>query len=237
MRVVGYGAWMFTEPAVLEGRKKEERTKDSAKTWGNFHQDTAALLNLHGDTLLRVAMAAIDHGLAQGKPPVITARDYPDALQLPGASFVTLMSGGRLRGCVGSAEARRPLVEDVASNAYAAAFRDGRFPGLTAAERAAVHLAVSVLSPLEPMDFTDEGDLLNQLRPAQDGLVIADADARALFLPQVWSELKDPRTFLAQLKSKAGLSSDHWSPGMKAWRFVVETISSDSTPNRRTLGH
>ena len=47
-----------------------------------------------------------------------------------GATFVTLTKDGALRGCIGSLEPARPLGEDVAQNALAAAFRDPRFPAL-----------------------------------------------------------------------------------------------------------
>jgi hypothetical protein len=44
-----------------------------------------------------------------------------------GAAFVTWKRDGRLRGCIGSVEAVRPLAEDVARNAVAALVHDPRF--------------------------------------------------------------------------------------------------------------
>jgi AMMECR1 domain-containing protein len=69
------------------------------------------------------------------------------------------------------------------------------------------------------MDFADEADLLAQLRPRVDGLIIEDMGRRALFLPSVWEQLPEPLVFLAQLRLKAGLAADHWSPGFRASRF------------------
>lgn len=215
-RVVGYGAWMFTEPKAAA-------------------PDTDALLKRHGETLLHVAAASIEHGLGCGRPLTVHGGDYAPELRAPGASFVTLKRGGDLRGCVGTPEAFRPLVEDVAANAFAAAFRDSRFPKLTADERADLVLSVSVLSPPEAISFADEAGLLAQLRPGIDGLIIESGDHRALFLPQVWESLPQPRRFLAHLKQKAGLAIDHWSGDVRAWRFTARSISSAALPDPAAL--
>jgi hypothetical protein len=69
------------------------------------------------------------------------------------------------------------------------------------------------------MHFNDEVDLIRQLRPGVDGLIIEDQGRQALFIPSVWEQLSDPRQFLAHLKHKAGLGIDHWSPTFTARRF------------------
>ena len=105
-----------------------------------------------------------------------------------------------------------------------AAFGDQRFPPLTAAELDGLTLSVSVLTPPVPMRFTGEADLLAQLRPGVDGLIIEDCGRRALFLPAVWEQLPDPAHFLAHLKAKAGMPIDHWSPHFKASRFQAVEV-------------
>jgi AmmeMemoRadiSam system protein A len=111
------------------------------------------------------------------------------------------------------------LIADVALHAFNAAFRDWRFPWLGLDELCGLDLSVSVLTVPVPMAFAGEADLLAQLRPGIDGLIIADAGRSALFLPNVWDELPDPRQFLATLKLKAGLPATHFSPGFSAKRF------------------
>ena len=223
-RVVGYGAWMFTEP---EAAGRRTGGGDSAAE-ESFQAGTRALLDTHGETLLHLAAASIEHGLARGKPLPVDPADYPQALRDDGACFVTLKRNGQLRGCVGSPRAYRPLVEDVADNGFAAAFRDSRFPKLAAGEKRELSLSVSVLSPPAPIAFADEADLLKQLRPQINGLIIESEGQRALFLPQVWETLPRPRAFLAQIKVKAGLDRDHWSADFKAWRFTSESVASES---------
>lgn len=177
------------------------------------------------DTLLGVAEASIRHGLERGQPLPVTAGDYPQPLRPERATFVTLERSGDLRGCIGSLEAVRPLVEDVAHNAFAAAFSDPRFPPLSASELADLTVGISVLGPAEPMSFESEADLVRQLRPEVDGLILEEKGRRGTFLPAVWSSLPEPHRFLEQLKRKAGLPPDYWSPTLRVARYTTESFA------------
>jgi AmmeMemoRadiSam system protein A len=149
----------------------------------------------------------------------------PAALTAPGASFVSLHRRGALRGCMGSLEARRPLAEDVAGNARAAAFLDPRFPPVAPEELAELELEISVLGPARPLPAASEAELLAALRPGVDGLVLCEGGRRATYLPSVWTQLPDPAEFVRQLKRKAGLPPDYWSPRLRFDRYEVESIS------------
>lgn len=221
-RVVGYGAWLFTEPGAGSGGAL---SSDEVAAAGEASGST--FLARHGKTLLDTAAASIDHGLRWNDKLGVTASDYPEALRAPRASFVTLKAHGRLRGCIGSIEAYRPLIEDVAVNSFAAAFCDDRFGPLRSDERPHIELTISVLDEPIPLEFEDEPALLDQLRIGQDGLLIRCYGRRGLFLPQVWDMLPDRGDFLRQLKLKAGLPAEHWSDDFRAWRFRVNSISSD----------
>ncbi|HLF22964.1 MAG TPA: AmmeMemoRadiSam system protein A, partial [Burkholderiales bacterium] len=151
-------------------------------------------------TLLDVARAAIAGGLEDKLPTAATLDAYAPALRQHAATFVTLELGGELRGCVGTLEALQPLIVDTAENAYAAAFRDSRFPAMTAHEFIGVDLHISILGAPEPMAFTSEADLIVQLRPGIDGIILSDCGRRGTFLPAVWESVADPREFLGHLK-------------------------------------
>lgn len=205
-RVVGYGAWALYEPGSGPETIDPER----------------AAVEAVGPILLRTVRSAIGIGLRTGQPPQVVANTaLPPLLARHGAAFVTLRrNDGQLRGCVGSPVAWRPLVEDVANHAFNAAFRDPRFPPLAPAEEPALELSVSVLTPPVPVTFSGERDLLAQLRPRVDGLMIDDdAGRRALFLPSVWEEISDPHMFLTHLKLKAGIPADDRPSGFIARRF------------------
>ncbi len=145
----------------------------------------------------------------------------PPELAEPGATFVTLTQNGRLRGCIGSLEAHRPLLVDVAENALAAAFHDYRFAPLSAEEFTRTRVEVSVLTTPEAFPVGSEADAVARLRPGVDGLVLSYRQKRATFLPQVWEALPEARQFLAQLKLKAGLAADFWHPEVSLSRYGV----------------
>ena len=197
-RVVGYGAWAFFD--------------ESAK----LASDDDGLVKRYGALMNDIARCAI---LGDRAPQPLET--LPPALKRTGASFVTLRKAGSLRGCCGSVTARRPLVEDIKANATRSALRDPRFTPLQPIEWGQVSLTVTLLSPLEPMRFESEADLLSQLQPHRDGLVIEDAGRQAVFLPAVWEQLTGKEEFLAHLKAKAGLPPSHWSPSFRASRFIT----------------
>lgn len=175
------------------------------------------------ESLLALARDSIREGLG-GQRLAVRADDYPPVLRAPGASFVTLQLDFELRGCIGSLEARVPLALDVASNAWNAAFRDPRFDPLTPHEFEGLDIHLSVLTPSQPMQFTSEDDLLGQLRPGVDGLVIEESFRRGTFLPSVWEQLPEPREFLRALKRKAGLPVDFWSASLRVSRYTTVSI-------------
>jgi AmmeMemoRadiSam system protein A len=144
-----------------------------------------------------------------------------EVLEAQGATFVTLMQQGELRGCIGTLEAHRSLREDVAENTLAAAFRDPRFAPLAVEELGCTRIEVSLLSPPTPLPVAGERDLLARLRPGVDGIVLAWRGRRATFLPQVWEQLPDPQAFLAALKRKAGLAAHSWDEHIRIARYTV----------------
>jgi len=175
-------------------------------------------------TLLKLAGDSIRHGVQHGSALRVQAADFPPELQARRASFVTLHRQGQLRGCIGHLEPVAPLVEDVVDNAYAAAFRDPRFPALRELELEGLDIHISVLTPATPMQFSSETDLVSQLQPGIDGLILQDGINRGTFLPSVWESLPDPADFVRHLKLKAGLSPVHWSDHLQVSRYETESF-------------
>lgn len=178
-RVVGYSAFALDEP------------------------QRSVPLDEAGPVLLRAARGAIEARLFGAAPAA-----HAPWLAQPGASFVTLMREGALRGCIGSLQAARPLGLDVAENALGAAFRDPRFPPVGADEWPRCRVEVSLLSTAKTLAFADEADLLGQLQPGEDGVILEAEGRRATFLPQVWDSVPDRRQFLRELARKAGLPGE-----------------------------
>lgn len=176
----------------------------------------------HRRHLLRIARESIAHGLVHQRALELALDGLPPLLHEMRACFVTLTLEGRLRGCIGSLEPRRALAEDVARNAFDTAFSDPRFDAVRRDEFATLEIEISVLSPLRLMTVTSEAQLLEELRPHEDGLVLEDDWRRATFLPKVWEALATPADFVGELKRKAGMAPDHWSPSLRVYRYHTE---------------
>lgn len=169
-----------------------------------------------GEVLLALARSAIASSFGAGSPS-----DDAPWLAEPGAVFVTLTQGGQLRGCIGSLEAHRSLLDDVTHNARAAAFSDPRFPPLEASDLLRTRIEVSLLSPPELLPPSTEEEVLGLLRPGVDGVILTWHGHRGTFLPQVWEQLPDPGDFLARLRLKAGLPATFWDADVRVHRYTV----------------
>jgi AmmeMemoRadiSam system protein A len=137
------------------------------------------------------------------------------------ATFVTIQKEGKLRGCIGSLEAVRPLRDDIRENALAACFPR---PALSRAERrrmaALLARSVAAVAP-KTIRFADEADLLAQVRAGEDGIILEHAGKRATYLPQVWEGLPDKQRFFAELKRKAGIPPETGLGRCKVRRYRV----------------
>ena len=201
-RVVGYGAFAFEYPGA------------------------ARLAGADRDRLVAVASASLDFASTRGgaPPEIVVDPNLPRGLTAHRAAFVTLERNAALRGCVGSLFPRRPLAEDVGFNAVRAGFGDPRFAPMTRAELPDLTVTISVLSPMAAIPCDSERELIDQLRPDRDGLLLREGRAAALFLPSVWREVPSPTDFVRFLKRKMGVAPSHWSPTLTAERFSVESF-------------
>lgn len=195
-RVVGYGTWFL----ALE--KKNEY-----------------LERYYSKYIINLAKASI---LAAINGEEFIPENIPQVLSQYGASFVTLKINGELRGCIGSVYPTKPLVLDIIDNARNAAFQDFRFDPLTMAEFPQVEVSISLLSEIKRIPFKDEKDLLSKIYP--HGIILAERDRRAVYLPVVWEQLPEREVFLNSLKEKAGFPADYFSRSIEAYRFSATSI-------------
>jgi len=178
----------------------------------------------HKNLILQTARQSIGYALEHHRPAKQDHKNIPPELLENGACFVTLEINHQLRGCIGSLQARQALIDDISQNAYAAAFSDPRFPELDPAEFDQLDIHVSILTPAREIRFTDEQDLIAQIKPGIDGLILEDKGRRGTFLPSVWESLPRVEEFLRHLKQKAGLPESHWSETIKVSRYHTEMI-------------
>ncbi len=182
------------------------------------------LIKENQQILLQVAKQSIEYGF-NNKLIAINLDEHPLELHKQTATFVTLEINGNLRGCIGTLIPIRPLIMDIAYHAYAAAFSDPRFAKVCPDEFHKLEVYISLLSIPEFIYFDSEEDLIQQLRPKIDGLILTDGVHKGTFLPSVWDSLNQPSEFLRYLKQKAGLTPDYWSNKITIERYTVEYIS------------
>lgn len=200
-RVVGYGSWLLYED-----------------------KKNVFLKKYFSDFIIDVCKKSILAGFNKELLPKLN--NIPAVFNELGASFVTLEKNGKLRGCIGSIIAHRALINDIIKNSQNSAFSDPRFSPLNEGEFDNLSINISLLSSPEKMEFKDESDLLNQIRPFIDGIIIKDGTYQAVYLPSVWEQLPEKEIFIESLKIKAGMPPKHFSDTFEAFRFTTEYIKS-----------
>ncbi len=156
--------------------------------------------------------------------PVDPAQFDP-VLGVERATFVTLKSRGRLRGCIGTTSPVRPLVVDVSYNGHSASTRDPRFPAVRADEVDGLTISISILTVPTRLSVGTRDELLAALTIGSDGLIIKSGDRRAAFLPVMWEQLPDAEDFLGYLEGKGDRPVGTWRRGMEAWTFQADYLS------------
>ncbi len=197
--VVGYGSWF-----MYDGGKNDFIKKYYSKQ------------------VIELCRKTISAGLHSSS---YVPQNYPCVFEESGACFVTLTIAGQLRGCIGSVIAHRPLIMDLIKNAHSAAFADPRFKPLTSEELYEIDIEVSLLSSPEKMQFKTEDELMEQIVPRRDGIIIRDGNYQAVFLPCVWEQLPDKTEFMQALKQKAGLKKSYFSETFTAFRFSAVELA------------
>ena len=156
--------------------------------------------------LLKIARTAIksnfEDDVKVNKEALLKENSF---LQEQRATFVTLTLDGKLRGCIGSLQAKRSLIDDLIHNSIASAIGDPRFKPLSKEEFEKIKIEISLLTPAENLEYSDFKDLEKKLIPNRHGVILELNGKRATFLPQVWEQLPTFNDFMVHLCKKAGL--------------------------------
>ncbi len=183
------------------------------------------MLTDYHKTLLQIARDAIGERFSiAGVVNITEAIDkYPELLE-PGAVFVTITQKGQLKGCIGTIEPYRSLLDDIIGNAKSAAFSDPRFDSLKPHEIDDVNIEISILSEPQPVDYDSVETLKKMVRPMIDGVILSKGYHRAVFLPQVWEKVSGFDEFFNHLCRKAGLPGTCIYDLPKIEKFTVTKI-------------
>jgi len=160
----------------------------------------------------RLARSALEQFVRSGQ--VMPVPDpVPDDLAKPAACFVSLKTGGELRGCIGTIEPAEPcLAAEIIANAISAGTRDPRFFPVCQDEFPSLVYSVDVLSTPEPIESIEGHD------PREFGLIVQAGGRRGLLLP----DLEGVDTAAEQMRicrAKGGIGPDEL---VRLMRFRVE---------------
>lgn len=169
--------------------------------------------------IARAALAAA----VRGEQFVPEDPGLPGLLEKRGC-FVTLKTGGRLRGCLGCFTSDLPLYRAVAEYARLSALKDPRFSGarLRESELPAVDIDVSCLTPLAPCAEPEKITL------GVHGIYVRSGGCFGCFLPQVAEETGwSAEEFWSHCcADKAGLDRDAWRrPETECMVFTADVFS------------
>ncbi|MFP5276027.1 MAG: AmmeMemoRadiSam system protein B [Acidobacteriota bacterium] len=206
-RVVGYSTSVFLKAPAEKAAEAPFTLSDAQKK-----------------QLLALAHQSVVSAVRSRSPLRAAATGDPSLDQERGA-FVTLKSGGELRGCVGYSMAAKPLYETVADAAAYAAVHDPRFSPVTEKELQQLEYEISVLSPLTRVTN------IQQIELGRHGLLLKSGHREGLLLPQVPVEQQwDRTTFLQQTCFKASMTKNCWkSEDTDIFRFTA-LVFNDRPP-------
>ncbi len=172
--------------------------------------------------LLKLSREALEYIFKTGEEIDLSELKMPDKLKEEKATFVTLTKNGQLRGCIGKLLPKKELYKDIIENTYSAAFADYRFQQLRKEELDQIKIEISILTKPELLKYKDHEDLIKKLNETKPGVILEHELSSATYLPQVWDEIKDIKSFLSSLCAKAGLPDDMWKyPNIKIYTYYV----------------
>lgn len=178
--------------------------------------------------LLQLARDAVRAAVQLGPLPSPSLEEVPERLRRPAACFVTLKSGGQLRGCIGTLSPKEPLYLAVVRRAQNAAVADPRFPPVREEELPRLHIEISVLREPRAVVGSTPAEILTHIEPGRHGVVLRVGAQHATFLPQVWEHFPDKQQFMERLAVKAGLPPQAWAwPGAEISVYEVGVVTDD----------
>jgi len=176
--------------------------------------------------LLKIARKVLTQYLEDGTLPKIEPESLSPTLKENRGCFVTLIKKGRLRGCIGYLQPKKPLCDCVIENAINAALHDFRFPEpVSLEELKEISIEISVLTVPKKIELKNRSELLDHLVPGRDGVILRNGRLQATYLPQVWEHFPDKESFLDYLCRKGGMLTGCWKdPRTEIYTYQAEVF-------------
>lgn len=188
-----------------------------------------ALLAAHGQRLLDLARASVLHGFEFGRPLPVDIGNEEPALAALRACHVVLRvtspaAASDQRWRAGGIRPWRPLLADVAGNAFAAAFADRRHAPLKAADRFDLSIELSLLGPPVAVDLADPRARA-RIVPGRDGVLVEWPGGSLALYPEAWAFRPTPAEFVAEAMRRALARGLDPAETPQVYRFAVASMS------------
>jgi MEMO1 family protein len=204
-RLGGDGIYQYT----LDYQTSGDRTGDyshsvSYAALGYYPRHAFELQSADQEALLDAAHQTLQHLRSTGERRPSAACGSP-AIDGHLGAFVSLHRGGELLGCLGNCQGKARLADEVPDLTLAAALDDPRFSQRAASVEGAIHIEVSVLTPMRRIRDIEEFCVGRQ------GATMRSGSRVGLLLPQVATERGwGAPEFWRALARKTGLGPRAW---------------------------
>lgn len=185
-----------------------------------YYHNLQNFVKHHHDDLVNVIKSSL-RSAEKHRHYRIKRKNYNNYLFNQGASFVTLRLKNNSKIVFGSAYAYKAVAADIADNIYHVLSDKKNLKKIKGKQ---ADLVVELLTEPEELTFLSYDDLLSQITPKADGLIIQSGEREGILLPDYWNEIESKDAFVTELKLKAGLSPTYWNDEVKVFRFRTVEI-------------
>ncbi|PIR34575.1 MAG: hypothetical protein COV36_00515 [Alphaproteobacteria bacterium CG11_big_fil_rev_8_21_14_0_20_44_7] len=140
------------------------------------------------------------------------------------ASFISVDFKDKFISCYGTIWKEKKLHLDIVKNSHTAVRNTKIYQDMTPEKFRRLKISIYLLSELTELSFSDEKDMISQLKPGVDGVVFQWGKVYRTYLPVVWENTPNPQDFIAGLKRKANLPNDIWDSSVKVWTYTTENL-------------
>lgn len=208
---------------IKMGGWKYEEAKEQKVLLGVelFHNNIKNFVRHYQDELISIIKSSVKSA-EKHRHYRVKRKKYNNYLFNQGASYITLHFVDASTIGFGSIYAYKAVAADIADNIYHLLNDSDIMQKLKDTK---VDLKVELLTKPEEIEFISYENLLTQITPKVDGLIIKSGKREGFLLPSFWRNVKSKDDFMVQLKMKAGLSPTYWSDDVKIFRFRTVEIN------------
>jgi len=123
------------------------------------------------------------------------------------ATAVTLYLDNEVRAHYCSLHPKKSLLDDLIHTAKVAAFESDIYPPISTSQYLHVSIQVSILTPLKLLSYQNIDELISQIAPFEDGIIMSYRGNESYIFPDAWSKKQNINDVLNQLSATVKTNS------------------------------